>query len=342
MTERPGDERILTDLLPVARAIAADIHRTLPSDEALLDILRYVLLEPRQYLACYLKGILTFEELSDVVAAHLVTLAERGGRETLTGESLATSASMQRLQTVLARLTLEDYLREKHPEVTLEATDFDSGAFGLDLTTEDLHLVIQGPSNGEYGLSRLTAQDASDYGHDLAFRDVDALRAALGQVLRPPRPGAVRLLDVIEVEVVRAESWGLTVRAPGGALGHVNLHELDWGWRCLPPPPVGTRLQVKVMRVTWRARGDGVSFFASARALHPELNPWARSRGYLPGQVHEARVALVGEGFLLLRLSTGALARWRGEVEGWSKGQALSVRILEVDWEGQKLRVEPA
>lgn len=144
---------------------------------------------------------------------------------------------------------------------------------------------------------------------------------------------------VVELTVVRSGSWGVYVRTTEGVVGYVDAVELSWSHSVNEDtiPKVGEDIKAVVTRVFAEPMAQGARFVASVRQLAPDNDPWGERNRYSPGMELTGRVILVGEGFLLLELPSGATAGVRPVPFGFELGQLVDVILTSVDVDAKRI-----
>ena len=140
----------------------------------------------------------------------------------------------------------------------------------------------------------------------------------------------------IEAIVTRLEQYGAWIES-GGRTGLILIPEISWSRIRHPSEAlaVGQSVSVKILHVS------EAQFWASLRAMHPELNPWRDPAVFAVGQVFTGPVVRVLEFgcYVELQPDVWGLLRhdqWRRPVE---VGERLSVRVVKVDAEMRKVEV---
>ncbi|MEL6348732.1 MAG: S1 RNA-binding domain-containing protein [Myxococcota bacterium] len=151
--------------------------------------------------------------------------------------------------------------------------------------------------------------------------------------------------ETMKVKVIEVGQWGAYVSTQDGDMGFVDCAEFSWISASTDDVSAGDEIFVKILKVFSRDEKSDLeirhSFVASIREVNPEADPWFDESVYKEGKAFSALVVRAGDDFLLVRLSTGALAHilpgdWVGEIPG--EDSQVSVRLLSVDLEDKKLR----
>ena len=143
----------------------------------------------------------------------------------------------------------------------------------------------------------------------------------------------MKIGQTINGKVVRSGSWGVYFRTANGDLGFVDALELSWSPSVTDSsiPGVGDNIEGVVTRVFLEPQTQGHSFVASVRALSPSDDPWSEENRYAPGQIVSGTVTLVGDGFAVIKLQSGATAALHPSPVGLKMGESVEVKIVAVD-----------
>lgn len=148
--------------------------------------------------------------------------------------------------------------------------------------------------------------------------------------------------EIVSGNVVRSGSWGVYFQTPDGVLGFVDALELSWSHsiRIEDIPDVGSDIDAIVSRVFAEPQVQGHSFVASVRRLEPSKDPWLEQNRPIPGQRLSGTVILVGDGFSVVELPSGATAAIHPCPVGLVIGQSVMVTVTAVDPERQIIASE--
>jgi ribosomal protein S1 len=142
--------------------------------------------------------------------------------------------------------------------------------------------------------------------------------------------------QTIEATVTRLENYGAWIES-GGRTGLILIPEISWSRIRHPSEAlaVGQSVSVKILHVA------AAQFWASLKAMHPELNPWRDPAVFAVGSEFTGTVVRVLEFgcYVELRPDVWGLLRrdqWPQPIE---VGERLNVRVVIVDAELRKIAV---
>jgi hypothetical protein len=76
-----------------------------------------------------------------------------------------------------------DFVKQEHPDASVEVTDFSSGAANIDIRWRDALITVQYSLSAGFGVSEVT-EDSSFEGHDKVFSTHREVIAYLEEVFR--------------------------------------------------------------------------------------------------------------------------------------------------------------
>ena len=146
--------------------------------------------------------------------------------------------------------------------------------------------------------------------------------------------------SIVSVKVTEVPTHGVIVDYHGQK-GFIQVPELSWDYHGLQDRvsdicKVGDIIQVKILSQTDQ------QFYASVRAVTPELDPWNESNKLTAGQKLAGRVVLVAEYGYLIKLPNFVIAVLPIEAVGddLKEDQMIGVRVASVDVEKRKVFLE--
>ncbi len=152
--------------------------------------------------------------------------------------------------------------------------------------------------------------------------------------------GSLFIGNAVFVEVTEITTHGVVVDYHGQK-GFVQIYELSWDYHGLQSRvssicEVGDIIQVKILSQTDQ------QFYASVRAVNPELNPWNENNRLIVGQELTGRVVAVAEYGYLIKLPNFVIAVLPTEAVGddLKEDQMIGVKVASVDVEKQKVLLE--
>ncbi len=146
--------------------------------------------------------------------------------------------------------------------------------------------------------------------------------------------------SIVSVKVTGVTTYGIIVDYHGQK-GFIQISELSWDHHDLQNRvsnmyKVGDVIQVKILSQTDQ------QFYASVRAVNPELNPWNENNRLIIGQELTGRVVAVAEYGYLIKLPNFVIAVLPIEAVGddLKEDQMIGVKVASVDVEKQKVLLE--
>lgn len=145
--------------------------------------------------------------------------------------------------------------------------------------------------------------------------------------------------DIISARVENVSSYGVEIKY-GNQKGFIQIPELSWDTyglqgRVSSLCEVGDAIEVRILNITQE------QFYASAREVSPELDPWHASNKLVVGHECQGMIVLAADYGYLVKLPNFAISLLPLESSNdmYTEGQVVDVRVSSIDLVDKKIIV---